>query len=85
MTQKKYSSSLSLASWARTNKTKKLVLSCHVIQNVYYIDFFQEPITSQVGLFLDEAFFCGYILHITVNYAITSDWLLKTNSWERLI
>jgi len=57
----------------------------------------QEPITpsvqlayflrtafSQVGLFLDEAFFCGYILHITVNYAIASDWLLKTNSWERL-
>jgi len=46
----------------------------------------QEPITrsvqlayflatalSQVGLFLDEAFFCGYILHITVNYAIASD------------
>ena len=57
----------------------------------------QEPITPsvqlayflgtaflQVGLFLDEAFFCGYILHITVNYAIASDWLLKTNSWERL-
>ena len=53
--------------------------------------FNQEPITrsvqlayflatafSQVGLFLDEAFFCGYILHITVNYAFASDWLLKT-------
>ena len=59
----------------------------------------QEPITrsaqlayflatarvSQIGLFLNEAFFCGFILHITVNYAIASDWLLKTNSWERLI
>ena len=47
--------------------------------------YFLATAFSQVGLFLDEASFCGYILHITVNYAITSDWLLKTNSWERLI
>ena len=41
--------------------------------------YFLATTFSQVGLFLDEAFFCGYILHITVNYAIASDWLLKTN------
>ena len=47
----------------------------------------QEPITrsvqlayflatafSEVGLSLDEAFFCGYILHITVNCAISADY-----------
>ena len=47
--------------------------------------YFLAAAFSQVGLFLDKAFFCGYILHITVDYVMASDWLLKTNSWERLI
>jgi len=34
--------------------------------------YFLATAFSQVGLFLDEAFFCGYILHITVNHAIAS-------------
>jgi len=35
--------------------------------------YFLATAFSQVGSFLDEVFFCGYILHITVNYEIASD------------
>ena len=61
-----------------------LIYLMPITRGVQFI-YFLATAFSQVGLFLDAAFFCGYILHITVNYALASDWLLKTNSWERLI